>query len=79
MTAWPDELTRHEASVTGDAPMTECSPAPAKPPRDKRDAALGIAREALRQIARDHSAARPTAYFVAKARFALDRIEELLR
>ena len=40
--------------------------------------ALIIAREALQQIARDRQAARPTAFYRAKAAFALDRIEALM-
>lgn len=46
-------------------------------PRSRVDAALDIATEALRQIARDRAEYRPTAYFRAKAQFALDRINEL--
>lgn len=42
-------------------------------------AALAVAREALRQIARDRAPARPTAYYMLKARFALDRMEVLMR
>ena len=45
---------------------------------DRREAALVVAREALPQIARDRASARPTAYFRAKAQFALDRIETIM-